>query len=85
MRDIKGLGPVGIDIFFGSFQHAFPKIAPFLDARSKKAAQEIGLEQDLDFIFDAMGSDASTMAELEVALTNIRLKGKQSQIAKFRT
>ena len=85
LRDIKGLGPVGIDIFLGSIQHALPSTAPFLDARSKETAQELGLGQDLDSIFDAMGSDASAMAELEVALTNIRLEGKQGQIVKFRT
>lgn len=73
VQEVKGLGQVGSDIFLGSIQRFFPNVAPFLDSRSRQTAKKMGLGDDLDDIFKAVGSDVARMAELEVALTRIRL------------
>ncbi|KAL2760289.1 hypothetical protein ACRALDRAFT_1078933 [Sodiomyces alcalophilus JCM 7366] len=82
VQEVKGIGQVGSDIFLGSIQNFFPNVAPFLDNRSRKTAHNIGLGDDLDDIFKAVGSDVARMAELEVALTKIRLDKRE---AKFTT
>ncbi|KAL1869995.1 hypothetical protein VTK73DRAFT_2838 [Phialemonium thermophilum] len=79
LKDIKGLGPMGIELFLGSIQHYFPAVAPFLDSRSRKTAAEIGLGHDLDAIFGAVDQDATAMAKLEVALTRVRLEKRESE------
>ncbi|KAI9828755.1 MAG: hypothetical protein M1832_001860 [Thelocarpon impressellum] len=42
---IKGLGPIGLDIFFRRVQAAWPSTAlyPFIDARTRVALEKIGL------------------------------------------
>ncbi|ROT42212.1 hypothetical protein SODALDRAFT_326388 [Sodiomyces alkalinus F11] len=79
VQEIKGLGQVGSDIFLGSIQNFFPNVAPFLDNRSRKTAQKIGLGDDLDKIFEAVASDVARMAQLEVALTKIRLDKREGE------
>lgn len=74
LKDIKGLGPVGIDIFLGSIQYFYPQVAPFLDKRSKATAQKLGLGDDVEPIYAAIGSDPLKMARMEAALTRVRLE-----------
>lgn len=75
---IKGLGPVGVDIALGTLQRFYPAAAPFLDKRSRDTASNVGLGDDVNAIFEAVGSDAERMARMEVALTRIRLEKKES-------
>lgn len=77
LKEIKGLGPLGTEVCLGSLQASFPTIAPYLDSRSKKTAETIGLGEDLEVIFNELGSDASVMAKLEVGLTSVRLGKKE--------
>ncbi|OAA54552.1 hypothetical protein SPI_08798 [Niveomyces insectorum RCEF 264] len=79
LQEIKGLGPVATDIFIGSIQNVVPTVAPFLDARSRKTAAQIGLGQDVDAMFADLGRDAKEMAKLEVALTQIRFAKKEAE------
>ncbi|CAI4214162.1 unnamed protein product [Parascedosporium putredinis] len=69
LKEIKGLGPLGVDICMGSMQGYFPEVAPFLDQRSLETARKVGLGDDVEAMFEALGSDAQAMARLEVGLT----------------
>lgn len=81
LREIKGLGPLGVDIAMGGLQSYFPNICPFLDTRSMKMAGRIGLGDDVDRLYEAVGEDSDKMARLEVALTEARLEKKEGVFA----
>lgn len=65
----------------GGLQSYFPNICPFLDHRSRKMAERIGLGDDVDRIYGAVGEDADRMARMEVALTEVRLEKKENEFA----
>lgn len=53
LKAFKGIGDVGVDIFFREAQIAWEEVYPFADKRALKAAEELGL-----------GKDAETLAGL---------------------
>jgi hypothetical protein len=53
LKELKGLGDVGVDIFFREVQVVWDEIAPFADRRALAAARRLGL-----------GADAKTLARL---------------------
>lgn len=73
LKQIKGLGSLGVDIFFGTAQSFIPQISPFISKRDIQVFIEIGLESDLDKLFHEVGNDATNMARLNAALTKLRL------------
>lgn len=73
LKEIKGLGPVGCDIFLATVQGFCPGVAPYLDRRNLDMAEKMGLTGDLDAMFGALGSSAMDMARLQEALTSERL------------
>ncbi|WP_404402731.1 hypothetical protein [Pelagibacterium halotolerans] len=52
LKQFKGLGDVGVDIFFREVQSPWPELYPFADKKSLAAAKELNL-----------GSDAETLAK----------------------
>lgn len=46
LKRFKGLGDVGVDIFFREVQAAWDELRPFVDRRARKAATELGLPTD---------------------------------------
>ncbi|KAF9637468.1 hypothetical protein BFW01_g8364 [Lasiodiplodia theobromae] len=74
LKEIKGLGDVGADIFVAEIQEVWPRLAPVLDRRSLKTAEEVGLGKDVEGLFECVGRDATRMARLNKALTTIRLE-----------
>ena len=79
MQEIKGFGPVGIDIFLGSVQHVWPEMAPFIDGRSLKTAETIELGGNTEGLWEAVGKDAVEMGRLQGALTRVRLEGREGE------
>ncbi len=43
LKQIKGLGDVGVDIFFRDVQAAWPELRPFADRKSLEGARKLGL------------------------------------------
>ncbi|KAI8966412.1 hypothetical protein F5Y11DRAFT_343474 [Daldinia sp. FL1419] len=76
LKNIKGLGDVGIDIFFDTVQHIWPCLAPFIDPRSLKTAGEIGIGDDVDVLWKEVSENPERMCRLAAALTKVRLDGK---------
>ncbi|KAJ6144630.1 hypothetical protein N7470_008525 [Penicillium chermesinum] len=54
MKEVKGVGDLGVELFFNNVQSVWPDIAPFLDSRSLNTAAEIEIGQDLDAIYGAL-------------------------------
>ena len=46
LRQFKGIGDVGIDIFFREAQLAWPELYPFADRKALQAASALGLGRD---------------------------------------
>jgi hypothetical protein len=46
LKECKGLGDVGVDIFFREAQLAWPELYPFADRKALQAAARLGLEDD---------------------------------------
>jgi endonuclease III len=53
LKEFKGIGDVGVDIFFREAQTVWPELYPFVDKRAGRAAQKLGLP-----------SEAETLAQL---------------------
>lgn len=46
LKQFKGMGDVGVDIFFREAQAAWEELRPFVDRRTRRAASELGLPED---------------------------------------
>lgn len=79
LQEIKGIGNVGTDIFFDTAQGVWPCIAPFIDPRSLKTAERIGLGNSVNKIWQDLGEDPVAMCKLSSALTTIRLEKKEKE------
>ena len=81
LKTIKGLGDVGIDIFFTTAQHIWPCRAPWIDPRSLATAEKIGLGKVVHALWDEVGRDPEAVCRLAYALTDVRLEKKESEWA----
>lgn len=50
LKEIKPIGNVDIEFFMASIQEFYPNVAPFLNSRSFKTAQELGPGDDVGAI-----------------------------------
>lgn len=75
LKEIKGLGPLGVDIFFETVQTVEPSVAPYMGKRNVSAAKEMGLG-NVEQMWEAVGKDCMEMGKLCTALTTERLTGK---------
>ncbi|KAL4889461.1 COPI associated protein-domain-containing protein [Aspergillus ambiguus] len=64
IREIKGLGDLGVDLFFNNVQSVWTPIAPFVDGRSLETAEQVGIGSDLDAIYAELEGDALMMSRL---------------------
>lgn len=46
LQELKGIGPVGVDVFFREAQVAWDELRPFADRRALQAAGDLGLPDD---------------------------------------
>ena len=81
ISDIKGVGGVALDIFCDTCQGVWHELAPFLDARSQKTAEQIGVVSNVDELFKQVGKDAVMMSKVAVALTTVRLEKLEDKYA----
>lgn len=79
IKGIKGIGNVGTDIFFDTAQGVWPSLAPFIDQRSLKTAEQCGLGVDVDHLWQILGKDPKEMCKLSAALTTVRLEKKEHE------
>ena len=81
IKEIKGLGDVGVNIFFDTAQAAWPCLTPFIDPRSLKTAEQLGLGQDVDKLYEEIGKDPVKVCRLAAALTAVRLEKREGEFA----
>jgi len=81
LKEIKGLGDVGVDIFMDTAQAVWPCLAPFLDPRSAKTAIALGIPGDAQTLWSTndIDRDPVKMCKLASALTNVRLDKREKE------
>lgn len=80
MMEIRGVGELAVEIFLNNAQSVWPAMAPFLDKRSLKTADEIGIGTDLDAIYDAVQRDPVQMSWFANGLSTVRLEKRQRSL-----
>ncbi|OQV08403.1 hypothetical protein CLAIMM_12683 [Cladophialophora immunda] len=79
LQKIKGIGDVGIDIFFTTAQHVWTCLAPWVDPRSLKTAEHIGLGNDVQALWEEVDQKPELMCRVACALMDVRLEKKESE------
>lgn len=79
VKEVKGLGEVGVNIFQDTVQILWPSMAPYIDPRSLDTAEGLGIGRDVDALWQGVGKDASRMAMLCQALTTLRLEKREGE------
>ncbi|PWY84860.1 hypothetical protein BO70DRAFT_370426 [Aspergillus heteromorphus CBS 117.55] len=73
VKEIKGLGDLGADLFFNNVQSVWPSMAPFIDGRSLQTAEYVGIGTDLDAIYADLGRDSMRMSRLANGLRIVNI------------
>jgi endonuclease III len=78
LKEFKGIGDIGVDIFFREVQVAWDELFPFVDERARRNAKELGLPQDAPALLELVGKD--DFPRLVSALVRVGLSGDREQI-----
>jgi len=78
LKEFKGLGNVGVDIFFREVQFVWDELYPFADAKALQAARRLGLGGDVHQI--AALVDRAKFVRLVAALVRVSLSGRFEEI-----
>jgi hypothetical protein len=70
LKAFKGLGDVGVDIYFREAQRVWPELRPFFDGRALEAARSLGLPSEPDAL--ARLAPRGDVARLAAALVRTR-------------
>lgn len=57
LMEFKGIGDVGVDIFFREVQVAWDELFPFADQRARQNARKLGLPTDAGALLELVGKD----------------------------
>ncbi|OOQ83211.1 hypothetical protein PEBR_36336 [Penicillium brasilianum] len=80
IKEIKGIGDLGVELFLDNVQSVWPSMAPFVDSRSVPTAEEIGLGNDVEAIYSHLQKDPVKMSMFANGLSEIRLEHKEHEI-----
>ena len=78
LTDLKGLGPVGADIFLREVQRCWPEVRPYVDKRAKDAAEALGLPRRPGDLAALVDDD--DVARLVAALVRTSLDGDAAEV-----
>ncbi len=74
LKEFKGVGDVGVDIFFREVQVVWKELHPFADRRTLDAAKRLGLGADPEALARLTGRDPRRFARLAGALVRAALE-----------
>ncbi|MDX1625728.1 MAG: hypothetical protein R3323_04365 [Wenzhouxiangellaceae bacterium] len=78
LKDFKGLGDVGVDIFFREVQAAWPELHPFADDKALDGARALGLPADAGELAEFV--DRDRFPALVAALVRTELAGDADEV-----
>ena len=79
LKEVKGLGDVGVDIFFREIQASWPEVAPFADRRALNAARRLGLGANAQELRRLVSSDRE-LTRLVAALVRAGFEGDLQEL-----
>lgn len=68
------------ELFCDDAQAVWPVLAPTIDHRSLKTAEEVGIGKDIDAIYAELGRDPVQMSKLARGLSAVRLSRRKGDI-----
>lgn len=80
--ELKGIGPVGADIFLREAQRCWPELRPYVDKRAKAAARELGLPAKPEDLAGLVAGD--DVARLVAALVRTSLADDARELSAAR-
>ncbi|QUG99532.1 endonuclease [Saccharopolyspora erythraea] len=72
LQEVKGLGPVGAEIFCREAQAVWPELRPYFDKKALSGAEKVGLPKDAKRLAELVGED--DLARLAAALVRATLE-----------
>jgi hypothetical protein len=78
LKECKGIGDVGVDIFFREAQRSWSELFPFADSRALRAAERLGLGSDATALLRLV--DRHDFARLVTGLVRTDLDGAYDEI-----
>ena len=78
LKRLKGVGDVGVDIFFRETQTAWSELHPFIDKKAKKTAKKLGLPPDGEGLAELV--DTEDFPRLVAALVRVELEGDAKRV-----
>jgi endonuclease III len=78
LMQIKGIGPVGADIFLREAQAGWDELVPYVDARTRQTARELGLPGEPRRLLDLV--EREEFPQLVAALVRGRLEHDIDQV-----
>lgn len=78
LKEFKGIGNVGVDIFFREVQVVWGELFPFVDDRARKNAKRLGLPYEASGLLEMVGE--ADFPRLVSALVRAGLAGNREQI-----
>lgn len=79
LREFRGIGDVGVDIFFREAQVAWPELFPYVDAKAAASAARLGLDADPNALAGLMKTQDG-FARLIAALVRVQLTHRHDEI-----
>jgi endonuclease III len=78
LKEFKGIGDVGVDIFFREAQTVWDELYPFIDEKAQDAAQKLDLPTDAEALIAL--SDRADFPKLMAALVRVDLDDAYDQV-----
>ena len=78
LKECKGIGDVGVDIFMREAQITWPELYPFADQKALQAAAKLGLDEDPHALADRV--PRKDFPRLLTALVRASLEGELEQL-----
>ncbi|WP_136067758.1 hypothetical protein [Modicisalibacter radicis] len=82
LKEFKGIGGVGADIFLREVQICWEEIAPFADKMALKSSAKLGLGDDVAALSECVKGDTPRFCRLVAALVRSQLAKDHKQILK---
>ncbi|NDY95841.1 hypothetical protein [Wenzhouxiangella limi] len=80
LTEFKGIGDVGVDIFFREAQTAWPELAPFADKKALQGARRLGLPDSAEALSELV--EKSEFPRLITGLVRMELAEDAAEVAK---
>ena len=78
LKEFKGIGDVGVDIFFREVQLVWEELFPFVDGRARKGAEQLGLNPDPRVLVEKVRK--SDFPRLVAACVRVDLTGDYDRV-----